>query len=666
MTVALNEQQATKILIEGTARGLYENGGKIPSDPKVLLRDATELVEAAEKASRAKNKSENVEAILFIAQVDMKPILPDPTAQIAPEVEKDNTYNGLDLTTLAPGILEQLIIGLDAYPQTEKVEQDRKAYVGEVERRANAQAGKSQEIASAASGGEAAQEAREIAPEGPAAADASTGQPTAPTEGPNSGGFAPDGGTGRSIGSTDVNASAFARAQTPETTPEGKVPKASKVEENGERSAIEEELTLPMCKAHGIELSKIPYIPIDKLRYIVVNPNGPEKDTKMPVNESEVESSAISSNIKGISVGGIATDVPVPEAVVTKEDLGIAESIIAVTPGGLSPEREKLEGLVTGPMLKAYGRGRKEIPSIGDNELRFMILNEDGKVSPDELEAARAKDINNPLSEPSLAEDDAAAEYAAEIEEKAGPEAVEKARQEAIENSAGNAPQSEIDNSVTAAEAYTPAVEDNAIAEYTAEVTTAIESIERVTDIVGPEVAAEAIEIIDQSQRQSGGRVIIPDGQSEAIKIIVAENMPTPPNYSEENTPQFPMDVSLCSRDELFSLHARFHAYETRMNWILSGYEEEVNDYIKLRNYREAVVAKEMSFMGEDGKRNTNEYRDTLVRGDKEVLELGMKEHEKKKIVTDLKVLRNNYHLDCERLSRQMSKYEQERIDAPR
>ena len=150
------------------------------------------------------------------------------------------------------------------------------------------------------------------------------------------------------------------------------------------------------------------------------------------------------------------------------------------------------------------------------------------------------------------------------------------------------------------------------------------------------------------------------------MEIIKSENFPIPPAYSDEQAPVFPIDVSIISRDELFSLHARFHAYETRMNWVLMQYEDEMNDCKKLRNYREAVVAKEIPFMGEDGKRNTNEFRDHQINGDPEVLDLGMKEHEVKKIVTDLKVLRDCFHLDCERLSRQMSKYEREIQDAPR
>src|ERR1700690_2295731 len=196
----LNDKKATAILVEGTNRQLYESGGSLPTDEKIRLRDATELVEAAELAFKNGNKSDNVNTVLYIAQCDMKPIIPelDISAQNPPEEEIvangktinkstgeiiDNTYNGLDLSTLADGVLDALITGLDNYPQNEKVEEDRRAYVGEKERRTNA---KGQEVPQAAEGSPTEEKAGEIAPEGTTPANEGTGQRSEEIEGPNS------------------------------------------------------------------------------------------------------------------------------------------------------------------------------------------------------------------------------------------------------------------------------------------------------------------------------------------------------------------------------------------------------------------------------------------------------------------------------------------------
>jgi hypothetical protein len=238
-----------------------------------------------------------------------------------------------------------------------------------------------------------------------------------------------------------------------------------------------------------------------------------------------------------------------------------------------------------------------------------------------------------------------------------GPELVERF----LDSPAENAPEE--------ASELSPEIQDRSIGQ------AAQESVSKPQPAQAPEVVSKPVIQSDAAkfyEAQTGVRIpedVEPNSsqaQNRAMEIIEKENFPTPPNYGDESAPQFPIDVSLCSRDELFSLHARFHAYETRMNWVLMQYDDEMNDYIKLRNYREAVVAKSVPFMGEDNKRNTNEHREAQVRGDDEVLELGLKEHEARKVVTDLKVLRNNFHLDCERLSRQMSKYEMEKSDAPR
>lgn len=727
MAIELNDQQARAILVESLNRKIYEPS--VPEDEKTRLEDATKVIEAVQAAHNNGNRSDNVETLLYIAQCDMKPIIPETNPaqtdtvkktlvvtddgevfdkDTGESLEESHIHNGLDLTTLSDSVFEALITGLDAYPNNESVEADRTAYVAEKERRANAKSQKGQDNSSGTTAQTAAAKAGEITPEGSPSTDERAGQRVETPEGPNAGADAADGGTGRQIGNTDEDAGAFARAQTPEISGEEKtkVSKSKAPVNDVERSEIEAALTLPMCRAHGIDLTKLPEIPTEQLKFIVDNPDGPPKDQKVTVNESEIEASAVSSNIKGNSVGGIST-APAPEApAVSKTDLGINLEEEEVSNGKLSVEREKLESLITGPILKCYGRGRKEIPSIGDNELRFMLLNSDGKVSPEEL--ARAKAMDNPESVAAVAASvPLNAKQQQEIangEVDANGEPLTISAEEMLaERQKEQLPLTEVilpsgqkvrivlpERIDTEAMISVPAQispESNQISELAQDVPSpenlaspikiseeeqkdrtigqaATEAVGRAQPMQAPEVITNASSILPEAEPINVSNK--PQQQNRAMEIIKCEGMPIPPEYSNENPPQFPMDVSIISRDELFSLHARFHAYEIRMNYVLMQYEDEMNDYIKLRNYREAVVAKFVPFMGEDGKRNTNEYREAQVRGDQEVLDLGMKEHESKKIVTDLKVLRNNYHLDCERLSRQMSKYETERVDAPR
>lgn len=652
--IELNNEQASAILVEGLARGLYENQGKIPDDPTIRLEDATKLVQAAEAASRNGNKSDNVNTILFIAQVDQKPItmLPPNEQKVAEAVANNDTiivekresvstniHNGLDLTTLTDGVIEGLIMGLDKYPNSEQVEIDRKAFTAERERRKNAQAQKGQEDPQAEAPGEASQSSSQIAEAG--------GKSTIPVDGEADGGVL--GAAGRTALETSTDAGAFARAQTPETSAQGKQTKAKSAPEDGERVELESQLTLPMVKAHGVDVTKIGDLSELQLIYIIKNPNGPTKEDKMPIDEQEIESNTVpSERSEGKAVGTVSTKVVDQEQIISKADLGLDVDSEESATGEISAEREQLESMVTGPMLKAYARGRKEIPSIGDNELRFMILNSDGKVTPDELDKAKALDQDQGMEadqEREMVEEEGKISPEPEphmevTKEISGPEGKDQV--------VGNTDLLDIKKSRVLLE-VDPQDEpqDN---QGNAEQVVALES-------EFPEKNIKKVEVESETRAKQ---------QNLAMEIIFREGMPIPPELNNEEAPVLPMDVSAISRDELFSLHAKFHACEIRMNYVLMEHEDLMNDCIKLREYREAEVAKSVPFLGEDGKRNTNEFRDAQVNGDKEVLELGMKEHEARKIVTDLKVFRNGFHLDCERLSRQMSKYERERLDAPR
>lgn len=647
MTIQLNDEQCRTILTEGLQRGLYENGGRVPDEEKVRLEDATKLVEAAESASRNGNKSDNVNTILFIAQCDTKPLsqnsveqkVTDNVAQgntvIYTKSEKENNmHNGLDLSTLSDGVIEGLIVGLDKYPPSDQVEEDRKAYVEERERRKNA----TKSISEAVEEDPSNENEKAAGNTSSSISEQSFSQDLQAPEDTS--------GRQREYVSGTEDAGAFARAQTPETSEKGRKAKVKSIEEDGERTALIEQLTISIVKAHGVSPVDIDSLSSDQLKYILDNPDGPIKEDKMPVNEKEVEEFAqTNTEVRGGKViGGVdLTPVDNTEKVITKADLGIDVEDVPKenTSGEISAEREKLESLVTGPMLKAYGRGRKEILSIGDNELRFMILNSDGKVSSDELEKARALDgpeyspnINvsdkipmvgglNPNSSPKMVV----------TKEVPGPEVISyflevDSQEDDPQDNHGDAEQ--------------------------------IATTENIKETVLSAREVRKKELRELRINSDNNK------QNCAMEIIARENMPIPPSYANEEAPILPIDVSVITRDELFSLHAKFHACESRMLWIMCQEEDKFGDIEKLRKDREAIVGANVPFLGEDGKRNTNEYRDFQIASDSEVLSLGKEEHEIKKVVKRLKILCDNYHRDCERLSRQMSKYERERSDAPR
>lgn len=663
--IQLNDDQASAILMEGMARGLYESlNNTLPPDSTQRMKDATELVSIAKNAFNNGNRSDNVQTILFMAEVDQKPdIKQEEIAEAAAETVPDSSiHNGIDLSTLSDGVIEGLIVGLDKYPQSEQVEEDRKAYLAEKERR-NEKGSQIQDDSQGTTAQAAPEKAGEAAPEG------AHSQPVVDDQvSPEAG---TDGGSGEipelSAAQGD-NAGAFARAQTPETSPEGKQAKAKPVEEDGKRSALEEQLTLPIVKAHTADITKLGSLPIAQIEFMLENPDGPPTEEKdMAVSESEIEASVVPKDEK--VVAGIAADVPVEEKVITKADLGLEvdETTGEISADGL--DRENLEAQVTGPCLKAYGRGRKEIPNIGINELKFMIDNPDGKVDPSDLEIA--KNLDGPIVVDNL--EDAEKLVGQENKEIEDNEAEIKVIKESEEL--------EKDRTLTTAAFEAVAKLDSTSDDEKLQAVEKIQDAEE-TVIKSPPVEEASSKMnlnkwSDVKSRNLGEAVIdkypteiginAPEQQqNRAMEIISRENFPIPPAYSDEEAPVFPMDMSLCSRDELFSLHAKYHAYEMRINFILCEHEDKVSDFAQLKNYREAVVAKSIPFMGEDGKRNTNEYRDAQVRGDKEVLIYGEKEHEAKKIVIDLKVHQKNYHLSCERLSRQLSKYEREIADAPR
>jgi hypothetical protein len=590
--ITLNDEQAKAILIESLQRGLYESPGNVPPpEPERRMQDALQLVAAARNAAKSGNKSENVMALLFLAEVDQQP----PAAPIPqPEpVQQATNDSGIDLTTVSDAILENLITGLDKYVATPPVEQQRAAFLAEKERRANAKAMEEvpQVQESQATNEQALQE------------NGNENMPAGETAGEETG----------------ENASAFARVQTPETSPEGKKAKAKPIEEDGERTEVINQLNLSILENYGVKFVEVEKIDTDKLNFMIANPDGPPAEVNKEDEMIETKLSKIGGKeaIAGMDMGAQA-----PVQLVTKADVGLDSS--DSTEMNSSSDRETLESLLTGPTLKAYRRGRKEVPSIGDNELRLMITNPTGKISLEQLNAAKAADGN--AGKEVIPPDQLVQALTPEIQKVVAqpqPQAALDPQQMLLE--AQQAAEKEAQSQVI----ETP-VEDRTIAQ----------------------AAHEAV-----AQRE-------PKNVSKAMEIISKENLPIPDEIGGE-PPRLPNDVSKCSRDEIYSLHARFHACEVRTNWLISEEEDKLGDITKLKTGRAVEVYSSIPSMI-DGVKTTNDYRDKSTAADSQVIEFGNKEFAFMKIIKKLKGLRDNYHLDCERLSRQMSKWEKEYQDNPR
>lgn len=624
----LNDDQATTILVEGLNRGLYECKDNIPPpDSRDRMKDATDLVAAAIRANRAGNKSDNVLAILFIAQVDQKP----PQQKIKEEVLSDT---GFDLEGVSDKILDALIEGLDKYVETPNIEKERAAFLAEKARRANGEAtdvGKVVEEDPQNSTPEAPPEqAREVAPEGVATEAASGSEHDTSNERSDVGGSDADGRDGSQIGNSDEDAGAFAGVQASEESGKGSDSSAQSPEEDGTRDSFLNQINLEMVEAHGIDPLKVESLSTDKLEFIANNPKGP------PAGENKEEDME-SKLSEAKSVAGIDLNKTTETKIISKDDIEVDQEIpVAVS----SPdEREKLEEQLTGPILKAYGQGRNNVHNIGNNELRLMIENPTAKVTPVQLEKARELDGNIVNEEPpqdNQGDADQIIIYSSDgIKDETPAQKLLKEAEAAVAEEEKQR------------EEYEKKEKE---AEKRQEEETLAQAAKRITD--------EQI-IVDPHAEEELNRI-----QESAQDIIEKEGFPVPPDISG-NPPILPNDVSKCSRDEIYSLHARFHAVESRTNWVVSNYEDELGDIEKLKRDREVKVYSEIPTVL-DGKRTTNDYRDAIVAADTEVLSFKTEEHEKLKIVNKLRVLQKNYYKDCERLSRQMSKWEREKNDGPK
>lgn len=367
------------------------------------------------------------------------------------------------------------------------------------------------------------------------------------------------------------------------------------------RKALEDKLTYPMMRAHGIDPSEISSLSLETLQWLIDHPAGAEESAPAPAAEQPQpeEPDEVVQTTK-IVTGETEEAPPAPKA----------EVPAAPDADAISPEREELEASVTGPMLKAFGRGRKDVPEIGINELRFMVEHPDGRVTKEQLQEAQDLDAEGSSAAPA-------------VEEAAAPTIAEQMRSAKSESE--ETPEPEL-----VAEAQPPA--DAAF---------------------GPESAKPPAPLPPAES-----------GDDLAAKIIAREQFPIPEDI--ESPPRMPNDMSKVSQDELYGLHAQFHACESRANWIITTEEDKVGDLEKLLHGREVVVRNELPAKTEGRTKLTEAQREAMVAVDEEVRAHKATIHEAMKVVRKLRVLRDNYHRDVERCSRQMTRFGQEREGASR
>lgn len=662
----LNDEQCKAIVIEAMNRELIKTvDGSIPDDINIIRKDANDLVEAAIRARNTGNKSENVETLLFMGQVDMKPLSSQESAPVeSSEVQSENNL-GIDLTKLSDIVLEGLHTGLEKYINSPEIEEQRAAVLAEQKRRADAGQGippaqEAPQEPQAASQGTSERSSRETDSE---ISDSSSemGSETQTREGEisNSSNSVQTGNEGIPSADSAQNedAGSFAGVQATESAEEGNTTAAKSPEEDGRRDELLNKLNFDIIKANKIDISKIESFSNAELeRILLTSPDGVK--TQEVKDETEEDMSDPSSEK---SVSGIIEQPVVAPTLVSKSDFGSlnAESTPTESAQSISPDRENLESQITGPLLKAYGRGRKEVPSIGDHELALMVAYPDAKITQPQLDKARQldnlasgksfvlpkKDLEDAISlDVSSFPSSAEAEIAVNKLKEAGLEPViEKLDEPKDAVSLGQAAKESLDK-VEVVETLDDA--KNLVSK---------ENKEIEDNVANEKINREIKELEVEKQVKH---------VDKALDIINRENLPLPPEIDGE-PPRLPNDVSKVSRDELFSLHARFHAVESRTNWIVSNHEDELGDIVKLRTSREVVVANDIPLVIDD-KRITNEYRDSKVAADKQIMKFFDQEHEVKKVINKLRVLQKNYYRDCERLSRQMSKYEREKNDGPR
>jgi hypothetical protein len=275
----------------------------------------------------------------------------------------------------------------------------------------------------------------------------------------------------------------------------------------------------------------------------------------------------------------------------------------ASTTPAVSSERESLEERVTGPLLKVYKRGRVDIPDIGDNELRLMVENPTG-ASAEQITEARVKDgaatsSSGEQSEPAVSTPPAQAQAPEQ------PAAVSSPPSPAL-----------------------PSVQPAMVTK----------------EVLGPEQVSS---FLPQPAQPSAAT-----GREAAMAIIAREHLPIPIDVAE--APTFPNDISKVSDTELFSMHARMHACESRANWLINEQEDAVKRLEKLLRVARLNARKALQPLGE-GKRRTKDETEAAIESSPEVQQLLAELEGAQDTVGTLRVLRENYKSDVSTCSRQFS-----------
>jgi hypothetical protein len=354
-----------------------------------------------------------------------------------------------------------------------------------------------------------------------------------------------------------------------------------------ERKALEDRLTFSAMRAHKLDPSQIPSLSDEELRWVVEHPGGEVQET--PTDDGVETPESEGQTVETTRM--VVDRQPEPQAPASKSGDVL---------DGITPEREELESQVSGSMLKAFGRGRVDVPSIGDEELRFMVENPEGRVTQEQLLAARALDE--------------------------GTATTEKVTEHQLDET------SEGEQTTVAEQREEPEVPD------------------RAEKIGEPASTAE-----QQSKRMTATRATSQElPQNPAAEVIDREHFPVPPEI-DERPPRLPFDMSKCSDDDVRSHHARFHACHSRANFVVGLWEGEHRDVVKLRKGREVEVANSLpSKDPEDSrKRLTDAQREAMVAADLEVVALKEREHEIERVLRQLTTLRDGYSRDVSACSRQ-------------
>jgi hypothetical protein len=342
-----------------------------------------------------------------------------------------------------------------------------------------------------------------------------------------------------------------------------------------DRDALLAQLTFPMLMAYGHTMETVAALNDEDLLRMISDPgNAQQPTTPMPDQE--------------------------PAAAVTSS-------------APESPERDGLVEKLEGPMLKAWGQGRKSIPQMTDEQIQLIIAHPDGP--PEGYDKASFKD--DAQVHQILHGDPAVADQALQVAALAAPMAP-----------TASAPSQE-----------TPPVEEvPQLDAPVAEVTTP----EPPSSPAAP--APASTPPVAPADVPAPTAPVAPSGEIDAL--IAQERLPIPPDM--ESAYRLPNDMSKVNDDALRSLHAMAHATEARCNWLINVRDDTKAEYEKLITHRSLEVRNASSIKTKAGK-------DEEVAADSEVVRYQEELKDWERGTNKLKLFRDNAHRDCERMSRQWS-----------